>query len=128
MKDKLFTLGFRENSEHRELLSLTINGYIININLDLNNLSNSTIDYGPEIKVHHKYVCNFSKEESLVQLECVIRLLIKGYKPNNIELEKTYKLGHNEKGRLDVYITKGGKCWGMIECKTFGREYKSEKV
>ena len=57
----------------------------------------------------------------------MIRLLKKGYKPNNIELEKTYKLGHNEKGRLDIYISKDSKCWGMIECKTFGKEYEDEK-
>jgi type I restriction enzyme M protein len=60
-------------------------------------------------------------------LECVIRLLSKGYKPENIELEKTYKLGHKDKGRLDVYIKKGKNAWALIECKTFGAEYENER-
>jgi len=122
----LFILGFRENTE-KNTLSLTINDYILSIAIDTDNFSDSVIDYGNKIKVHHKGICNFLKDENIVQLECVIRLLEKGYNPSSIELEKTYKLGHNEKGRLDVYISKKGKCWGMIECKTFGKEYEKEK-
>lgn len=127
VKNKLFALGFRESINQKNTLSLTINDYTISIAIDPKNLSGSVIDYGSKIKVHHKNICNFSKDENIVQLECVIRLLRKGYKPNNIELEKTYKLGHNEKGRLDIYLAKDGKCWGMIECKTFGKEYENEK-
>ena len=93
MKNKLFALGFRESITQKNILSLTINDYTISIEIDPKNLSGSVINYGSKIKVHHKNVCNFSKDENIVQLECVIRLLRKGYKPNNIELEKTYKLG-----------------------------------
>lgn len=127
MKEKLFILGFRENIDNSNVLSIDIQKYRISVSIDQNNISNSSIDYGPKITIHHKGICTFSKAENLVQLECVIRLLRKGYKPECIELEKTYKLGHLDKGRLDVYITKDGICWGMIECKTFGDEYTLEK-
>lgn len=126
MKEKLFVLGFRECANNN--LSLTINNYTITIEINPNNFSNSIINYGLKIKIHHKGICDFSKNENIVQLECVIRLLKKGYKPTNIELEKTYKLGIHEKGRLDIYISKNRKCWGMIECKTFGEKYENEKL
>lgn len=127
MKDKLFALGFREDSSNQNILTNNINNYVIKVILNQEDLSSSTIDYGPKIEVHHSGISNLSKEENLVQLECVIRLLQKGYKPSSIELEKTYKLGHNEKGRLDVYIKKGDETWGLIECKTYGKEYQIER-
>lgn len=127
MKEKLFALGFREDSSNQNILTNNINNYVIKVVLNQEDLSSSTIDYGPKIEVHHSGICNLSKEENLVQLECVIRLLQKGYKPSSIELEKTYKLGHNEKGRLDVYIKKGDETWGLIECKTYGKEYQIER-
>ena len=98
------------------------------MNLCLKNLADSTIDYGDKILVHHKSICSFKKREYFVQLECVVRLLSKGYKANCIELEKTYRLGHNDSGRLDVLIKKGRRVWAMIECKTFGHEYDEEKT
>jgi type I restriction enzyme M protein len=53
--------------------------------------------------------------------------LKKGYKPENIILEKTWKLGHQEKGRLDILVTKDdGTAYLKIECKTFGAEFEKE--
>lgn len=127
MKNKLFILGFVEDKSDSRKLSIEINSYKINILLNEEDFTKSTIDYGTKILVHHQGVCTFQKPEYLVQLECVIRLLIKGYKPENIELEKTYKLGHKDKGRLDVYIKKGKNAWALIECKTFGTEYENER-
>ena len=89
MKNDLFLLGFVENPQDKNNLICTINGYSINVNICENDFSKSTIDYGSKILVSHKSVCNFSKPENFVQLECIIRLLSKGYKPNCIELEKT---------------------------------------
>lgn len=37
--------------------------------------------------------CNFSDNENFVVLECVTRLLDKGYRPKHIELEKARMLG-----------------------------------
>ena len=127
MKEKLFILGFREIEEYSNNLFVIIDDYKISIAINNSDIKKSIINYGPSIKVHHKNVCDFTKNESLVQLECVLRLLRKGYKPKNVELEKTYKLGHREKGRLDIYISKDNICWGMIECKTFGEEYSNER-
>lgn len=125
--DNLKVLGFVETPSNPSKLICTIKNYSIKVNLCVNNLDDSTIDYGGKIIVHHKGVCNFQKRESFVQLECVIRLLSKGYKANCIELEKTYRLGHNDSGRLDVLIKKGKRAWAMIECKTYGHEYDEEK-
>ena len=113
MKSKLFVLGFVDDNSDNSKLSIEINGYKICIDLNEDDLSKSTIDYGPKILIHHQGICTFQKPEYLVQLECVIRLLTKGYKPENIELEKTYKLGHKDKGRLDVYIKKGKNAWAL---------------
>ena len=46
-------------------------------------------------------------------LECVDRLLEKGYKPQNIILEKTWAAGHGTSGRLDICVTRddGSEYW-----------------
>ena len=118
-------LGFAESNN---LYSLEINNYIIECGLDIqdNQISSSYINYGDDIIVSHQGICNFSKEEYLVQLECVIRLLKIGYQPNQLELEKTFTLGHKDKGRLDVLVKKQNIPWLMIECKTIGKEYDDE--
>jgi len=87
----------------------------------------SEIDYGKGIKVNHRGVCNFSKPENLVVLECVIRLLRKGYPARCIELEKTWKLGHRGKGRLDIFVGQKRKAFAMIECKNWGEDYLKER-
>jgi len=121
----LKALGF--NEEQPSHFVCDVNKYKISVKIDQEHIENSTIHYGNEIKVWHTSVCNFKKMEHLVQLECVIRLLKKGYSPKSIELEKQFKLGHKQKGRLDVLIKKGNKAWAMIECKTFGQEYANER-
>ena len=45
------------------------------------------------ITVCGKTTSNFSQAENLVVLECVDRLLKKGYSPSSIELEKVYPSG-----------------------------------
>ena len=69
---------------------------------------------------------NGAKPETLVVLECVGRLLEKGYKPNKIILEKNWALGHTS-GYLDIQILKNNGSYLMIECKTWGKEYNKEK-
>lgn len=84
------------------------------------------IDYGELINCESKTTQNFSKEENWVVLECVNRLLEKGYKPQDIILEKVYPSGHGHTGRLDILVTKNLKAFLMIECKTFGKEFDNE--
>ncbi len=85
------------------------------------------IDFGNQIKADSKTTQNFSKAENWVILECVDRLLEKGYQPQNITLEKTWKLGHQGSGRLDILVNReDDTAYLMIECKTWGAEFEKE--
>lgn len=58
--------------------------------------------------------------------ECVHRLLEKGYRPESIELEKVWTLGHEQKsGRADiiVYTPERDSVLFILECKTAGAEF-----
>ena len=66
----------------------------------------------------------FDKPENFVVFECVNHLLEKGYRPEHIELEKEWHLGHAAKGgRADICVTdEKGSMLFIVECKTWGRE------
>jgi len=96
-------------------------GYCIDIDF-----KNEIINYGDLIVSDCKTTQNFSQEENWVVLECVNRLLEKGYNPQNITLEKVYPSGHGHSGRLDILVTKNSKAFLMIECKTWGKEFENE--
>ncbi len=86
--------------------------------------SKELIDYGRLISSDSRTTQNFSQEENWVVLECVDRLLEKGYKPANIILEKTWAAGHGTSGRLDICVTRDdGSEYLLIECKTSGKEF-----
>lgn len=96
-------------------------GYCIDVNFD-----NESIDYGI-IASDSKTTQNFSQLENFVVLECVDRLLTKGYSPKNIILEKTWSAGHGTSGRLDICVTRDdGTEYLLIECKTYGKEFDNE--
>ncbi|MEM8927362.1 MAG: N-6 DNA methylase [Bacteroidota bacterium] len=81
------------------------------------------IDYGNKIKYDSKTTQNFIQKENWVVLECIDRLLLKGYPPENIILEKTWPSGHGTSGRLDICVTRDdGSEYALIECKTYGKE------
>ncbi len=96
-------------------------GYSVEIDF-----SKEKICYGDLIGADCKTTQNFSQAENWVVLECVDRLLEKGYKPQNIVLEKVYPSGHGHSGRLDILVTKDSKAFLMIECKTWGKEFNNE--
>lgn len=97
-----------------------------------------TVDYNKELiiypeekgfQVNDRTTSNFDENENFVVLECVDRLLTKGYRPEHIELERRWKLGHSRKsGKADIYVTdsEGKKCLFIIECKTYRDEYRKE--
>lgn len=91
--------------------------------------SKEIIIYPPEIGTGANTTTNFSQNENFVVLECVCRLLEKGYKPCDMELEPLWKLGHSGKsGRADIWvrtIDQDGekKSLLIIECKTQGDEF-----
>lgn len=95
------------------------------IYLDINN---QNIDYGNRILAEDSTTSNFSKDENFVVLECVIRLLECGYSPDNIILEKTWRVGRDNKGKLDILVTRKSddSPYLMIECKTWGDEFEKE--
>jgi type I restriction enzyme M protein len=86
------------------------------------------IDYGNLIKCESKTTQNFSQAENWVVLECVNRLLEKGYAPQKIILEKTYPAGHGVTKRLDILLLDNNarNAYAMIECKTYGAEFENE--
>ena len=88
---------------------------------------NEKINYPEQngLTVHKRTTCNFSDPENFVVLECVTRLMDKGYRPEHIEIEKTWSLGHEQKsGRADILVKEGtGRTLFIIECKTYGKEY-----
>jgi type I restriction enzyme M protein len=94
-------------------------GYCIEVDFE-----NEKFSYGELILSDSKTTLNFSQAENWVVLECVDRLLEKGYKPANIKLEKIYPAGHGHSGRLDICVTRdNGSEYLLIECKTFGKEF-----
>jgi type I restriction enzyme M protein len=80
-----------------------------------------------EIVSDSKATQNFLRPENFVVLECVDRLLTKGYKPQNIILEKVWRSGHGTSGRLDICVNReDGSPYLLIECKACGKEFDKE--
>lgn len=80
------------------------------------------------ITVGRETTSNFSEPENFVVFECIDRLLAMGYKPEHIELEPAWKLGHTQKGGYaDIWVRTHNSLSGemaadkesllIIECK-----------
>ena len=97
------TLGFlpKENTSNI-FIKKYAHDYCIEIDLNKN-----IFHFGGKIKNQGKDVQNITKPEDWVVLECIDRLLEKGYKPENITLEKTWAAGHGTSGRLDICRVRG---------------------
>jgi len=76
--------------------------------------------------VNRQDTCNFSHSENFVVFECVHRLLEKGYKPEHLELEPTWKVGRGASGgRADILVKDHeNNPLLIIECKTAGEEFE----
>lgn len=123
MKKLAQVIGFqpKENAEDIFIKKYQ-NDYCLEI--DFKNL---IFNFGGKIKVGGKTIQNITKPEDWVVLECVDRLLTKGYKPENISLEKVWPAGHQHSGRLDICVTRDdGSEYLLIECKTYGKEFDKE--
>jgi len=105
------------------------NGYTLRVDF-----ANKAIEYADtsfedkaRITIGSRSTSNFAKQENFVVLECVDRLLEKGYSPSSIELEKVYPSGKGHSGELDILVNDtSGQAFLMIECKTWGKEYTKE--
>ncbi len=118
-KEALIFLGFEEDSD------TFINRYSNDAYLKVDFNNNKLIypeDQG--LTINERQTCNFSQNENFVVFECVHRLLAQGYKPEHIELEPKWQVGHGASGgRADVLIKDNqGDTLLIIECKTAGSE------
>ncbi len=125
LKTVLQTIGFVKDSK-LDKYSKQFDTCIIEVDFD-----NETISY-PENKglvVNDKTTSNFSHPENFVVLECVCRLLEKGYRPEHIELEPRWTLGHNPTGgKADILVKDNEKkSLIIIECKTASTKYNKAK-
>lgn len=118
-KDALRFLNFEENDD------VFIHRYDNNAYLKVDFNKKELIypeDQG--LTINERQTCNFSQNENFVVFECVHRLLTQGYKPEHIELEPKWQVGHGASGgRADVLIKDNqGDTLLIIECKTAGSE------
>ena len=125
LKSMLSSAGFNNISNDKYEKYYTSSDCLITIDF-----KNEKIIY-PEnkgFKVNVATTTNFSEPENFVVLECVNRLLDKGYRPESIELERTWTLGHEQKsGRADICVfDQNGEMLFIVECKTYGYEYNKE--
>lgn len=90
------------------------------------------INYPDSLKVWDKTSSgNFDHPENFVVLECVTRLMDKGYRPEHIELEPKWTLGRGREaksGKADILVKDdNGNSLLIVECKTAGAEFNKEK-
>lgn len=122
IKKHITALGFVPKNGTNGIYHKIYVDYAIEIDFE-----KQSINYGSGITADSKTTQNFSQPENFVVLECVDRLLTKGYKPQNLILEKTWPSGHGTSGRLDICVNReDGTPYMLIECKTYGKEYNKE--
>lgn len=122
-KDLLRKIGFTENNEvfskeyaHYEHFELRVD------------FKTKQIIYPSPITLGDTTTSNFEHPENFVVLECVTRLLDKGYRPEHIGLEKRWQLGRGTSGgKADICVTdENNDMLFIVECKTAGKEYIDE--
>ncbi|MBR3860655.1 MAG: N-6 DNA methylase [Oscillospiraceae bacterium] len=118
LKTVLHVLGF---SQHETVFEKSFPQLSCSLRVDF---STRKLIYPDSIKGRERND-GFDQNENFVVFECVNRLLEKGYRPEHIELEKEWHLGHDAKGgRADICVSApNGSMLFIVECKTFGREY-----
>lgn len=118
----LISLGFEQNKNVLSKYFPHTDG-ILKVNFDKKELIYPE-DQG--LTVNERQTCNFSQNENFVVFECVHRLLVKGYKPEHLELEPKWKVGHGASGgRADILVkNQQDKPMLIIECKTAGKEFE----
>jgi len=130
-KDLLKHLGFTQVEIQDKMFTNVFSKEFPEINAYLKaDLDNGVLIF-PEDKgliINTRTTCNFSQNENFVVFECIHNLFKQGYKPEHIELEPKWKLGHESKsGRADILIKDfTGKPLLIIECKTAGDEFDKE--
>lgn len=119
-KDLLKTLGFAEEGN---TFQKSIGETDLKVDFDKKEIIYPE-DKG--LKVNERQTCNFSQNENFVVFECIHRLMDKGYKPEHLELERPYRIGHGASGgRADILVKdQQNDPLLIIECKTVGDEFE----
>ncbi len=136
IKTFLEALGFKSKNGVQYSKEYKLQGYTISADINKGKIQyrkdeNTIVERveDGQIQLGDKTTSNFSQPENFVVLECVDRLLNKGYLPNDIHLERRYPSGRGASGgKSDVCVYgKDGKSLMVIECKTYGSEYEKER-
>ncbi|PAF51335.1 hypothetical protein BKH43_01470 [Helicobacter sp. 13S00401-1] len=123
-KDKFKALLKSLNfTNEQDVYAKTFKDYALKVDF-----KNEKLIYPEGLIINEKQTCNFSQNENFVVFECVHRLLEKGYRPRDLELEPKWQLGHSQKsGRADIWVRIKKEDFIesllIIECKTEGKEF-----
>ncbi|MDA0054965.1 type I restriction enzyme HsdR N-terminal domain-containing protein [Brachyspira hyodysenteriae] len=124
IKKLLLVLGYKETNFGIYSKKYK-NNYTISINFDKEKIFYIDNNFDKNIKLGDETTSNFENSENFVVLECVDRLLEKGYSPDSITLEKKWEMGRKRE-KLDILVSKDNVSYLMIECKTWGTEFNKE--
>ena len=127
LEDMLKAIGYIRDA-HKKIYEKRYAAFDCVIEVDFTGSGSIRYPEDKGMKITRKTTCNFSDPENFVVLECITRLMDKGYRPEHIELEREWTLGHEKKsGFADILVKdEDGKTLFIIECKTDGAEYKKE--
>lgn len=121
-------MGYKPSSNDSDYyIKRYICGYEIGVDFKKEQICYIDVKSDEQIRLGDTTTSNFKNSENFVVLECVNRLLEKGYSPNSIVLENKWGLGRKEKGKLDILVLKNNSAYLMIECKTWGDEFNKEE-
>lgn len=114
IKKLMSVLGF--STEDSKIYSKTYEQAGITLSVNIPNEHFHYTEAG--ITVGRKTTSNFSEPENFVVFECIDRLLTIGYKPEHIELEPAWKLGHtsSNSGEHGVVMESSGINMLMGNC------------
>ena len=130
-KEVLISLGFKQDGT-QDVYSKEyhLNGNLVGDTRMSVNFAEKRLEFPADMRGGDRNtLIDDAHKENMVVFECVDRLLEKGYKSEDIELEKVWPLGHvGKSGRADICVNEAGnpqKMLLIIECKTAGKEFEN---
>src|SRR5688572_6935566 len=103
IKELINVLGFKAQNESQDVFYKNYprhGNYVLKVDFE-----HEKIEYGLSIKLGDLTTSHFENSENLIVLECVDRVLEKGYPPDRVSLEQKWPMGRKEKGKLDILVT-----------------------
>lgn len=112
LRAALVEMGFLPKGQRMEK---SVNGHKMAVDF-----KKQVLEYAAGVTINELQATNFAQNENFVVFECVHRLLSLGYKPEHIEIEPSWRVGHGKSGgRADILVhDHNGKPLLIIECKT----------